>query len=62
MKIILHCDIEDAAHVAALVQKVTPQFDRHPKRVGWGWVFRCAETDKSYFIRQLKDGFSATPV
>ena len=60
MKVILHCEAEDIQHVAALVQASIPTFVRHAERIGWGWNFR-ADNGKSYFVRRLKDGFSATP-
>ncbi|SCW57231.1 hypothetical protein SAMN02927924_01451 [Sphingobium faniae] len=60
MKIIMHCDLEEAQDLLKVMLDSREQFARHPERIGWGWHFSVPNR-RSFFIRQIKGGLSASP-
>jgi hypothetical protein len=60
MKLIIDAEVEELDYVMDLIKEALPTFDRHEKRIGWGWHFQNAG-GRSFFIRRTKGGFSASP-
>lgn len=59
MKIIMHCEPEEAPALAALIVREIDTFKRSCRGVGWGWHFNL--NGRTFFLRQIKDGISASP-
>ena len=60
MKIIMRCEPEEAQELAGLIVREIPTFKRSCRGLGWGWHYSISN-GRTFFLRQLKDGISATP-
>lgn len=60
MRIIINAEPDEMADVMETVLKSRETFARHPERIGWGWAF-ATKSGRSFFIRQIKGGLSASP-
>lgn len=59
MKIIMHCEPNEAAELAALIVREIPTFQRSCRGIGWGWHYLVG--GRTFFVRQIKNGISASP-
>jgi hypothetical protein len=61
MKIIVNAQPDEMEEVVRLIMKNRDSFARQPERLGWGWHFHSNALGRSFFIRQIKGGLSASP-
>lgn len=60
MKLIINAEQDELPYVLELLKEAIPQFERHPSRPGWGWMF-SRSGKREFFIRQIKGGLSVNP-
>lgn len=60
MKIIMHCEPDEAEALAKLIVQTVPMLEQQTKRLGWGWHY-CLPNGREFFLRQVKEGISASP-